>query len=58
MTLFKGDLFMSILPTKPCRLSGSMDPEAVEYDAPLNWSRFTHSDMNQLKLQGESEAKP
>jgi hypothetical protein len=55
---FKGDLFMGILPAKPCRLSGSMDPEAVEYDVPLNWSRFTHSDMNQLKLQGESEAKP
>ena len=57
MGVFKGDLFMGILPPKPCRLSGSMHEEAVEYDVPLNWSRFASSDFNQLKLNSETDAK-
>jgi hypothetical protein len=55
---FKGDLFMSILPPQPCRLSLSTHEEAVEYNIPLQWSRFTHSDMQQLRLQSENDAKP
>jgi hypothetical protein len=55
---FKGDLFMGMLTANPCRLSGSTHEEAVEYDIPMNWHRFTHADMNQLKLQNEGDAKP
>jgi hypothetical protein len=55
---FKGDLFMGILPPKPCRLSGSTHEEAVEYDIPKNWSRYTHSDFQKLQNQNTSDAKP
>ena len=54
---YKGDLFMGILPKKPCRLSGSMHEEAVEYDIPLSWQRVTLADLQQLTQRNESEAK-
>ena len=55
--VFKGDLFMNILKAHPCSISGSTHEEAVEYDVPQAWNRFTSADMNRLKLESDADAK-